>query len=167
MNMRPLPSDRSHSPRAGRSPLSSLPSRDRRSVLELPEPDRRGARAPRQADYLGNPSTPRASGPRLVSPVLTVRCPETKPASVSPPEGVVTSSLHEVAPGLTHPRPSSLRPSPAFASRVAPSTSGLCSACGLGTIPRRFRLAIALSFHGFLVPLQGTPGSSLHAHRGR
>jgi len=114
MNMRPLPSNRSHSPRAGRSPLSSLLSRDRRNALELPEPDRRGARAPRQADYQGNPSTPRASGPCLASPVLTDRFPETQPAYVAPPVGVAPSRLHEVALGLTRPRPSSLRPSPAF-----------------------------------------------------
>ena len=112
--MCPLPSDRGHSPRAGRSPLSSLLSRDRRSALELPEPDRRGARAPHQADYRGNPSTPRALGPCLASPVLAVRFPETRPTYVAPPVGVAPSSRHEVAPALTRPRPSSLRPSPAF-----------------------------------------------------
>lgn len=149
-------------------PLSSLPSRDRRSVLELPEPDRRGARAPRQAELPRQSADTKSVGssPRPTSPHGPMfRDPNPHPSRLpeesrrraftrSPPLRLVLDPRHS-----DRHRPSR--------SRVAPSTSGRCSACGFGTIPRRCRLAIALSFHGFLVPLRGTPSPSLRARRGR
>jgi len=151
MNTCPLPTDRSHSPRDNRSRLSSLPSRDRQSEPELPEPDRRGARAPRQ---VGSPrqsadtksvgssshaTRPYGPMPRDISPLPSLLPRESRRRTVSglPPVWLI----------LDPRRSDRHRPS---RSRVAPSTSGRCSACGLGTIPGRCRLVIALSFHGFL-----------------
>lgn len=85
---------------------------------------------------------------------------------VTTPERVVSSSGSK-SPSFRSPSTpsapavSSLR----FVGRAP--TSGRCSACEFGAISCRCRRAIALSFHGFLVPLQGAPSVPWRAHRGR
>jgi hypothetical protein len=166
--MRPLSSNRGHSPTDRRSRLSSLPSRLRRNESELPEPDGWSARAPhpigspkRSADTKSVGSSPHATGPFGPMPRDTNPLPSLLPKEL---RRRVFTRLPSVRLFLDPRRSNRCRPS---RSRVVPSTSGRCSACGLGTIPRRYRLVIALFFHGFLIPLQGTPWSSLHAHRSR